>query len=48
MDGLSDHELKVITKYRKEERRPEIGVEIDEEWSIDLDLLLLPPINIPC
>ncbi|MCL0092605.1 hypothetical protein M1N92_02945 [Dehalococcoidia bacterium] len=36
----------MITKYRKEERRPEIGVEIDEEWSIDL-LLPLPPINIP-
>ncbi|MCL0065404.1 glycosyltransferase family 4 protein [Dehalococcoidia bacterium] len=33
VDGLSGHELKVITKYRKEERRPEIGVEIDEEWS---------------
>ncbi|MCL0087155.1 hypothetical protein M1O24_00030 [Dehalococcoidia bacterium] len=47
VDGLSGHELKVITKYKKEERRPEISVEIDEEWSIDL-LLPLPPINIPC
>ncbi|MCL0104618.1 hypothetical protein M1O57_03385 [Dehalococcoidia bacterium] len=34
MDGLSGHELKVITKYRKEERRPEIGVEIDEARSV--------------
>ncbi|VUT25777.1 MAG: glycogen synthase [Candidatus Methanolliviera sp. GoM_oil] len=27
------HEIKVITKYKKEEDRHEIGIEIDEEWS---------------
>jgi len=27
------HEVKVIMKYKKEDERPEIGIEIDEEWS---------------
>jgi glycosyltransferase involved in cell wall biosynthesis len=27
------HEVKVITKYRKEENMPELGIEIDEDWS---------------
>lgn len=40
VDGLRKrgHEIEVITKYEEEENRPEMGIEIDEEWSKDAAL----------